>query len=158
MPEEDLVPPVPPPESQLGYLLVRLAHALSQRWTRELSPFGLSARQHGALAALAARPQISAGALAREAIITPQSMGELLAGLEERGLVLRRLPAGRGHPAQLELTDAGRALLVQVKPVVESSNSPEELGLTQREIDHLRDLLVTMLGTVTEGPAARRVR
>jgi DNA-binding MarR family transcriptional regulator len=137
------------PEEQVGYLIVRVGHALGQRWAQDLAPFGLTARQHGVLGVLAAHPGISAGALAREAMITPQSMGELLAGLQERGLVLRHPPAGRGHPARLELTDAARALLAQVEPVVRASNSASALGLTDREIGHLRALLAKMLPAVS---------
>ena len=139
----------PPPEEQVGYLLVRVGHALSQRWSRDLTPFGLSARQHGVLAVLAAHPGISAGALARQALITPQSMGELLVGLEERGLVRRHAPVGRGHPARLELTDTALRLLADVQPVVQASNSPDILGLTADEIGRLRDLLTKMLPVVS---------
>lgn len=134
-----------PPEEQVGYLLVRVGHALGQRWARDLAAFGLTARQHGVLAVLAAEPGISAGALARKAMITPQAMGELLAGLEERGLVRRHQPAGRGHAARLELTDVAFALLAQVQPVVDASNAPSALGLTEAELVQLRALLTTVL-------------
>ena len=137
------------PEEQVGYLLVQVGHALSQRWARDLAPFALSARQHGVLGVLAAQPGISAGALARAVMIAPQSMGELLTGLEERGLVLRQPPSGRGHPARLELTDAARALLSEVQPVVEDSNSPQALGLTGPEVTQLRRLLTTVLAAVS---------
>lgn len=152
MPQRDVGPDhhaVQAPEDQVGYLLVRIGHALAQRWTRDLAPFKLSARQHGVLAILAARPGVSAGALAREAMITPQSMGELLAGLEERGLVTRQAPAGRGHPARLELTDAARDLLADVQPVVRTSNSPATLGLDETEIEHLHRLLTKVLPAVS---------
>jgi DNA-binding MarR family transcriptional regulator len=155
MPEDDaraprnLGVPQAPPEEQVGYLMVRIGHALGQRWARDLAPFGLTARQHGVLGVLAAHPGISAGALARKAMITPQSMGELLAGLQERGLVLRQPPAGRGHPARLELTDAARVLLAEVEPVVRTSNSSRALGLTDHEISQLRRLLTKVLPAVS---------
>lgn len=136
------------PEEQVGYLMVRISHALAQRWTRDLAPFGVSARQHGVLAVLAARPGLSAGALAREVMITPQAMGELLAGLEERGLVLRHAPTGRGRPARLEVTTAGRRLLDEVRPVIDANNSPGALGLSPDEADTLHRLLTTMLPAV----------
>lgn len=137
------------PEEQVGYLLVQIGHALGQRWARDLAPFALSARQHGVLGVLATQPGTSAGALARAVMIAPQSMGELLTGLEERGLVLRQPPSGRGHPARLELTDTARALLSEVQPVVESSNSPQALGLAEPEIEQLRTLLTKVLSAVS---------
>lgn len=133
------------PEDQIGYLLVRLAHRLSRRWTHDLAAHRLTARQHGVLAALAAQPDITAGALARVVMITPQSMGELLSGLQERGLVHRQPPAGRGHPARLHLTDDGRLVLAAVRPVTDAHNSPDALGLTDDQAAQLRELLHRVL-------------
>ena len=138
-----------PPEEAVGYLLVRLAHTLSRRWSHDLGQHGVSARQHGVLATLAARPGVSAGALARTVMITPQAMGELLAGLEERDLVRRRPPVGRGHPASLEVTPAGRRVLQEVEGVVAASNSPATLGLTDGETAQLRRLLTKVLDATT---------
>jgi DNA-binding MarR family transcriptional regulator len=139
----------PVPEEQVGYLLVRVGHALAQRWARDLGRFGLSARQHGVLGVLAATPGISAGGLARAAMITPQSMGELLTGLEERGLVIRHPPTSRGHPSRLEITGDARALLAEVHPVVEAGNAPGALGLTAGEVEQLRALLRKVLPAVS---------
>jgi len=143
----------PQPEDQIGYLLVRLAHTLSRHWTEDLAAHGLTARQHGVLAALAAQPGISAGALARTVMITAQAMGELLAGLEQRGLVARQPPAGRGRPAQLTLTGRGHRVLAEVQPITHAHNSPAALGLSDDEAAHLRVLLRQVLAA-TAGAAA----
>lgn len=147
-------PVTPPPEEQIGYLLVRIAHALTQRWTHDLSAHGLTARQHGVLAALDSQPDISAGALARTVMITPQAMGELLSGLLERGLVDRSPPPGRGRAAQLRLTDAGRRVLEAVRPVTVDHNAPAALGLDDDEAAQLRALLQRVLAATT--PPANR--
>ena len=139
---------LPRAEDQIGYLLVRLAHTLSQRWTRDLAEHGLSARQHGVLAVLAHQPGMSSGAVARAAMITPQSMGELLTGLEDRGLVRREAAAGRGYPARVEVTEEGRRLLAAVEPVVTAHNEPVALGLTADEARRLRALLQQVLRSV----------
>lgn len=143
-------PTQPQPEDQIGYLVVRLAHTLSQRWTHDLAAHGLTARQHGVLAALAAQPGISAGALARTVMITAQGMGELLVGLQQRGLVERRPPSGRGRPAQLTLTEHGHRVLAAVQPITEAHNHPTALGLTDHDAAHLRVLLQRVLTTITE--------
>lgn len=145
-------PPVtPPPEDQIGYLLVRIAHVLSQRWSHDLSAHGLTARQHGVLAALDVRPDISAGALARMVMITPQAMGELLSGLLERGLVDRSAPPGRGRAARLRLTDAGRRVLAEAAPVTAGHNAPAALGLDDDEAAQLRALLQRVLAATSGG-------
>jgi DNA-binding MarR family transcriptional regulator len=129
------------PDEQIGYLLVRLAHTLSRRWTHDLAAHGLTARQHGVLAALAAQPGISAGALARTVMITAQGMGQLLTGLQQRGLVARQEPTGRGRPAHLTVTGEGHRILAEVRPIIEAHNSPATLGLTDDDAALLRTLL-----------------
>jgi DNA-binding MarR family transcriptional regulator len=51
--------------------------------------------------------------LAQEERIRPQSMAPAVAGLEERGFVLRRPDPNDGRRALVDLTDAGRAALDQ---------------------------------------------
>lgn len=145
----------PPPEDQIGYLLVRIAHRLSQHWTRDLAAYGLTARQHGVLATLAARPGVSANALARSVMITAQSMGDLLTGLQDRGLIARQPPAGRGRPARLALTDEGHRVLAAVEPVTEAHNSPAALGLTEADAVQLRTLLQKILAAEDPGQDRR---
>jgi DNA-binding MarR family transcriptional regulator len=140
--------PVSEPEEAVGYLLTRIAHVLGRRWSEDLRAYGVTARQHGALAVLAARPGISAGELARAVMITPQSTGELLDGLVARGLIERQEPAGRGRAGRLTLTAAGRRVLGDTAGVVAASNAPAALGLTAREADQLRALLTKVLHTV----------
>ena len=64
-------------------------------------------------------------------------------------LLLGHPPAGRGHPARLELTDAARSLLLDVEPLVRESNSPDVLGLSDQEVDTLRTLLLKVLPAVS---------
>ena len=64
-------------------------------------------------------------------------------------LVLRQPPAGRGHPARLQLTDTARAVLAQDQPVIETSNAPSALGLADDEIGQPRTLLSKMLPAVS---------
>ncbi|MFF7638279.1 MarR family winged helix-turn-helix transcriptional regulator [Kitasatospora sp. NPDC008050] len=53
----------------------------------------------------------SPGSLAELERVRPQAMATTLAGLEERGLVLRRPDAGDGRRSVLSVTEAGRHLL-----------------------------------------------
>lgn len=53
----------------------------------------------------------TASDLARAEQVTPQAIGPLVAGLEERGLVVRRPDPTDGRRALLSLTDAGLARL-----------------------------------------------
>ena len=74
-------------------------------------------------------------------LVTPQSIGELVGSLEERGLVERPPRPGRGRRRTVELTAAGRAALERATPVVLAINAPEALELTAAEAAELNRLL-----------------
>ena len=65
--------------------------------------------------------------------------------MEDRGLVERTPPTGRGRPSALYASAAGRALLDEVTPHVLAAFAPEALGLDAASYDRLNDdLLVVM--------------
>ncbi|WP_327070694.1 MarR family transcriptional regulator [Kitasatospora sp. NBC_01250] len=73
----------------------------------------------------------SPGSLAELERVRPQAMATTLAGLEERGLVLRRPDAGDGRRSVLSVTEAGRELLTDRR-----SESVQLLaGAIEREFD-----------------------
>lgn len=114
--------------------LIQTSHVVARGFHRVFAEAGLSATQFGVLAELADRessgaPAPSQAELARAVLLRPQSVGELVASLVERGLVRRDGPAGRGRRAGLELTGAGRAALKRALPLVRAFNEPGAIGL-----------------------------
>ena len=99
------------PHDFVEYRLVRVADQLERRFTAALGPAELSPRQFSVLAVLAAAPEITSAGLARAVLTTPQSMHTLLGQLQTRGLIDRGQVRGRGRPAPVRLTRAGRAAL-----------------------------------------------
>jgi DNA-binding MarR family transcriptional regulator len=102
-----------PPADELVILVIRTAKALVDRLHAERaddsSPMtavhGLAARY------LVGRADVTAGELARYLRITKQSTSEVVAMLEQQGIV-RRAPHPRdGRARVLQLTDEGRAQL-----------------------------------------------
>ena len=138
------------PENQVGYLLVRIAHVLRYRWTRDLKLYGVTAAQHSTLVVLNGNPDITGGQLARAALVTPQAVSELLDGLQRRGLVHREPPVARGHRGRTRLTPTRQQVLEQTAEVIEASNSPSVLGLTAGEASTLHDLLLKVLAATSE--------
>lgn len=102
----------------LEYVLMRVADHLQRRFTDVLRPHGLSPRQFSALAVLAHAPQTTAADLARAVLVKPQSVGPLLDQLEEAHLVRRADRRGRGVPAPVTLTEAGRERLEEASRAV----------------------------------------
>lgn len=132
------------PDAQLGYLVVRVADRLSRLWRAALNAHGINPRQFSVLGLLARDPALSQAELARRVLVTPQSMGELLAGLLLNGLVERDV-AGSGQPARVRITDAGRDLLTRAYPVVRATERDGFGSLTGAEREDLARLLHKLL-------------
>jgi MarR family 2-MHQ and catechol resistance regulon transcriptional repressor len=96
--------------------LQRAAAVSSAAADSALAPFGLSASQYGVLDTLAARGPLHQQELARAAGRSKAQMTAIIDALEERGVAVReRHPTDRRYTS-VHLTDAGRALLLEVEP------------------------------------------
>ena len=124
-----------------AWTLVQAYHVVARRFWTGFAEVGLGPAHFGVLASLAATAGLGQNELARRNLVSPQSIGELIASLEERGLVTRPPPVGRGRARPVSLTDAGRAALARATPVVQEINSPTALGLSAAEAAELNRLL-----------------
>jgi DNA-binding MarR family transcriptional regulator len=115
-PEPVVVEQDPP---SLVYMIGRINHGVRRELQRRLARWELSVPELTALSVLRRRPGLSNAQLARRSMITPQSMNEVVAGLERRGLVARRPDPAHGGILQTRLTPAGRGLLRRVQPAVD---------------------------------------
>lgn len=141
------VPPHPPagdvpaPADLPAWTLVQTAHLVGRRFHELFASQGLTAHQFGVLVALSRRPGLSQAALAREILVTPQSIGAILTQMDSTDLVRRTPPAQRGTAVSVQITPHGRALLEQTYPLVGAMNTPTALGLDQAQARTLNDLL-----------------
>lgn len=146
------------PDRQLGYLLALAAGQAERQWASALRAHGINPKQFAMLALLARDAEVSQGELARRVMITPQSVSESLGTLVNQGLISRA--AGElGLPSQLQVTNAGRALLRRAYPLVEDSQREIFSALSAREQVVLGELLRKMLRSgrgVTKKRAAKR--
>lgn len=108
--------------TQLGPSLVYVVGRVNQGVRRELrkalAPWELSVPELTALSVLRTRPGLSNAQLARRSLTTPQSMNEVIAALEARGLVARTVDPSHGRILRTRLTPEGEQLLQEVDPVV----------------------------------------
>jgi DNA-binding MarR family transcriptional regulator len=114
---------VPTGESQpptLVYLVGRLNHGIRRELQRRLATHNLSLPELTALSGLQRRPGLSTARLARRSLVTPQAMNIIIAELETRGLVQRRVDPSHRRILEARLTPAGRGLLRRVDPIVEA--------------------------------------
>jgi DNA-binding MarR family transcriptional regulator len=138
-----------PASERLGLDLKRAEQALMAAKHAALKP--LTVPQYAALFALAGSPGISAAALARACLVTPQAMTVLLKGLEERGLVERAPHPWHGNVLETRLTETGRAAFetADEKAVaIERSLAGE---FTEEERETLRALLGRCVKVLTGG-------
>jgi DNA-binding MarR family transcriptional regulator len=98
----------------------RVNQGIRREMRARLGGLELSVQQYTALSVLCARPGLSNAQLARRSLIAPQSMLEVLAKLEARGLIRRNVDPEHGRILRAELTQKGRRLLAQADPAIEA--------------------------------------
>jgi DNA-binding MarR family transcriptional regulator len=131
-------------QEQLSELLMRSARAMRRRWSDSLAPWDLSPHQARALRVVHRHDAARMGTIAAHLRIAPRSVTEVLDALEERGLV-RRVPDPTDRRAVLvELTDHGRALLVEVDEARDGASAAYLSVLSQRDQAQLARLLRTL--------------
>jgi DNA-binding MarR family transcriptional regulator len=73
--------------------------------------------------------------------VTTQSMADMVAALEERGLIARHRDAADRRRLRLALTDDGRALLSRYRSKVDALERQMLTGLTDAQVSELRHSL-----------------
>ncbi|WP_300013045.1 MarR family winged helix-turn-helix transcriptional regulator [Pseudonocardia sp.] len=137
-----------PEETFPAWTLVQAAHVVARGFTAVFAEVGLTPSQFGVLAYLADDDGLTQAELARRVLVRPQSLGELVGPLLERGLVRRDGPGGRGRRSAIVITDEGRAVMAAALPGVRAFNAPGSLGLTAEQLRELDELLHIVLRTV----------
>ena len=99
------------PSPSLLYLVGRLDRIVRRCINDVVRRHGLSAAQYTTLSVLARRGGLSNAQLARRALVSSQSMNEVLLALEKRQLVRRRAHPAHGRIRQAQVTAKGRTLL-----------------------------------------------
>jgi DNA-binding MarR family transcriptional regulator len=112
---------------------------------------GLSVNQYTTLSVLARRSGLSNAQLARRALVSPQSMNEVLLTLEERELVQRRAHPDHGRILQARLTPKGRALLARCDAEVQDVEEQMVSGLSAGDRRALRKTLLCSIRSLQGG-------
>ncbi len=125
----------PTDEPTIGMVLKRAEQSMVRAKTAALKPAGLTLAQYVALGELDRRPGVTAAALARACMVTPQAMMVVLKGLEDQGLIARRPHPRHANVLELHLTEpgsealsAGREYVEPIERRVAESFAPEELS------------------------------
>jgi DNA-binding MarR family transcriptional regulator len=107
-------------DASLIYMVGRVNQGIRREMRGRLAEWDLGVAEYTTMSVLAARPQLSNAQLARRALVTPQSMIEILGQLERRGLVERQVDPAHGRILRATLTRDGRDVLAAAGPAIEA--------------------------------------
>lgn len=129
---------------RLGHTVKRAEQALIARKTAVLREFDLTVPQYSVLLLLSVSDGMSAARLARESMVTPQTMATVLANLERHGLVERAPSELHQKVVVNRATRAGRAVLkkadraaLRVENALSAEFTDEELGAFKSYLDRV---------------------
>lgn len=135
----------------LLYLVGRMDRVIRRHIDDVVKSRGLSANQYTTLSVLDRRSGLSNAQLARRALVSPQSMNEVLVTLEQRGLVRRRAHPDHGRIRQARLTAKGRKLLAACDAEVREVEALMVSDLSAREQAALRRALLHSIHSLHGG-------
>jgi DNA-binding MarR family transcriptional regulator len=143
----------------LSYMLGRLSIALSHALAERLELIGVTRAEYSALAALRMKTGLSNAQLARRVLITPQSMSEVVATLERKGLLRRWNDPDHARILRAELTDqawdvlfACDAATLELEHQMQAEMTPDERETLLATVTEC----VRALGTYVDRPATDR--
>ena len=131
-------------EPMLLYLVKQVELAARSHLDNLLRPAGLTALQYTALTVLERHDDMSSAQLARHSFVTAQSMADMIAALEGRGLIERHRDTADRRRLVVGLTTDGRALLDRYRDAVKALEDAMLAGLTDNEVGALRAALNTL--------------
>jgi DNA-binding MarR family transcriptional regulator len=137
-------------DPQLVYVVGRVNQGVRRELRKKLLPWDLSVPALTALSVLRTRPGLSSAQLSRRSLITPQSMSEVVATLERRGLVQRAVDPSHGRILRMTLTEAGAALLDEIDPVVAALSDELMADVPSEHRAIVLDGLVACMRTLRE--------
>jgi DNA-binding MarR family transcriptional regulator len=130
----------PPPGSgkrgedgHIAYLLRQAQAATRLTMERSLADLGVTPPQFAVLTMLKAYPGLSGAAVARVALLTPQTVGVIIGNLERDGAIKKTPHPVHGRVLQWTLTDHGVSLLDKCRGRVTAVERRLVAGLGDRE-------------------------
>jgi DNA-binding MarR family transcriptional regulator len=141
------------PAGSAVYGLRILNHYFSQRFAGALETHDLTLPQMGIMFDVARIRGVSSAGLARARRMTPQTMSEIITGLEREGLLERRPRHGR--TLGLYLTPAGTARLTKAGTAAVGIEREMLAALSAREQDRFRELIFKCVTQLTAGEERR---
>jgi DNA-binding MarR family transcriptional regulator len=142
------------PVGRVGYRLTHTQHLLRAALDRELAEHSLTTPQFNVLAALDRLTGHSGATLAREALVTPQTMNPIVRALEDRHLIQRARDPFHRRILRIEMTESGRRLLATATKVVSRVEARMLRGIEGADRERLQAQLDRCARNLTVRPGA----
>lgn len=133
-----------------GFLLRRAHQIAVGIFVQECAVYGLTPPQHTTLIVIARCPGLDQAALARAIGFDRATVGQVLEGLESRGLLRRESALLDKRRKTLALTSRGRALMKRAAPAITRTSERLLAPLRASQRRHFVDLLLQLTGELNE--------
>ncbi|MBV9078980.1 MAG: winged helix-turn-helix transcriptional regulator [Methylobacteriaceae bacterium] len=148
----------PKPDHCTCSAIRKAARHVTQHYDRHLAPVGITVNQYGILARIAGLGPIPINRLAARLFMDRTTLGRTLRPLEREGLVRIEPDPDDKRRRGLVVTEAGRALLDQARPLWAEAQSRFAEAYGPEEDAALRVTLAGLLATDLATPEPRPAR
>lgn len=143
-------------ETSLIYIVGRVNQGIRREMTLRLAEWNLSVKEYTTLSVLNNRPGLSNAQLARRALVTPQSMIEILGKLEKRRLLNREADPSHARILRAALTPEGKKLLADADPGVQAIQDQMLAGVPPADQRTVVSAMLTAMDSLSRQSERRR--
>lgn len=143
------------PQKRTIYIISRIHYAMRSRIDQALREAELTSVQYTVLSLLKWRPNLSSADIARRYFVKPQSMNEIIFGLERRGLIERETSARNRRILLIKLTSEGQKLIDRCEALVDEIEADVLSELEPDTLTALRGSLENVLGRLVADAAQK---
>lgn len=122
------------------YFLNQANHAVRSRLEASLSLLQMTGIQYTVLSVIGARDGLSSAELSRRFFVTPQTMNELIGGLQRRNLITRKEDPANRRILRMSLTTEGKRMIKACDAAADAVERDVFSFLPQENYEHFREL------------------
>jgi len=122
------------------FFLNQANHAVRTRLEAALAPLRLTGIQYTVLSVIGSREGLSSAELSRRFFVTPQTMNELIGGLQRRKLILRKEDPANRRILRMRLTAEGKRMLQACDAAADAVERDVFSFLPAESYERFRDL------------------
>jgi DNA-binding MarR family transcriptional regulator len=140
------------PDGRVGYLLRQAQHTLRAAMYQPLTDIGITVAQYSVLSVADAEPGLSGAELARDTMLTPQSVNAIVVLLERSGLLERHPDARDLRLRRIYVSPSGHEVLALARPAVWAVEQRMVASMTAAEQATFRRQLTECALALDAGP------